>query len=376
MKFFHLSDLHLGLRFREQSLIEDQKYILDEIVSLAEKEKPDGTLIAGDVYDKSVPPAEAVALLDDFLVRLSQICPHIFLISGNHDSAERVAFGGRQMIAKGVHLSPVYTGECAPVVLSDGYGVVNVYLLPFVKPAHVRRAFPEAEIGNDYTAALSLAVEKMHIDRSARNVLVCHQFVTGAARSESEEIVGGLDNVDSSAFDPFDYVALGHIHSPQNVASERIRYCGTPLKYSFSEAGQQKSVTVVELGKKGDLRVRTLPLTPLRETREIRGSYEEVTRRTFYENTDYRDAYMRITLTDEEDIPDAVGKLRAVYKNLLRLDYDNRRTRSEELLSMATDAKQKSAVDLLGELYEKQNGRAMSETQRRFVEEMTKEQEE
>ena len=282
MKFFHLSDLHLGLRFREQSLIEDQKYILDEILSLAEKEKPDGALIAGDVYDKSVPPAEAVALLDDFLVRLSQICPHIFLISGNHDSAERVAFGGRLMSAKGVHLSPVYTGECAPVVLSDGYGAVNVYLLPFVKPAHVRRAFPEAEIGNDYTAALSLAVEKMKIDRAARNVLGCHQFVTGATRSESEETVGGLDNVDSSAFEPFDYVALGHIHSPQNVSSERIRYCGTPLKYSFSEAGQQKSVTVAELGKKGDLRVRTLPLTPLRETREIRGTYEEVTRRDFY----------------------------------------------------------------------------------------------
>ena len=240
MKFIHLSDLHLGKRVNEFSMLEDQQYILTEILHIIDTEKPDGVLIAGDVYDKSVPSAEAVALLDDFLVRMSKRSLRIFLISGNHDSPERMAFGGRLMESSGVYLAPVYDGKVTPITLIDEYGPVKVYLLPFVKPAHVRRCFPEQEIST-YTDALCVAIEAMNVDPVERNVLVTHQFVTGATRCDSEELsVGGTDNVDVSVFESFDYVALGHIHGPQQVSRETVRYCGTPLKYSFSEAGHEK----------------------------------------------------------------------------------------------------------------------------------------
>ena len=283
MKLLHLSDLHLGKRVNEFSMLEDQKYILSEIIQIVEKEAPDAVLIAGDVYDKSVPPAEAVELFDDFLVRLSRLGTQVFVISGNHDSPERVAFGGRLMDPSGIHMSPVYSGQVQPVPLTDAFGTVNIYMLPFVKPIHVRRFFPEAETGT-YTDALRTAVEQMSVDPAARNVLITHQFVTGAWRSESEDIsVGGTDNVDASVFDAFDYVALGHIHGPQHVGRETMRYCGTPLKYSFSEAGHQKSVTAVELGEKGSVQVRAIPLTPRRDMREIRGTYLELTAKSYYD---------------------------------------------------------------------------------------------
>lgn len=329
MKLVHLSDLHLGKRVSDFSMLEDQRYILTEILQIIDQERPDGVLIAGDVYDKSVPSAEAVALLDDFLVRLAKRKHPIFVISGNHDSPERMAFGGRLMEASGVYLAPVYSGRVQPITLMDKHGPVNFYLLPFVKPVHVRRCFPEREI-TTYTDALSVAVEAMEVDETQRNVLVTHQFVTGAARCESEEIsVGGADNVDVSVFAPFDYVALGHLHGPQQVERETVRYCGTPLKYSFSELKHQKSVTVVELGTKGTVTVRTVPLVPKRDWVELRGTYEELTFRGFYQGTSYQEDYVRIILTDEEDIPEAFNKLRTVYRNLMGLDYDNRRTRAD-----------------------------------------------
>lgn len=367
MKLIHLSDLHLGKRVNEFSMLEDQQYILSEILRIIDAEQPDGILIAGDVYDKTVPSAEAVALLDDFLVRLAKRDLQIFLISGNHDSPERMAFGGRLMEGSGVHLSPVYDGRVRPITLTDVYGTVNIYLLPFVKPAHVRRCFPEREI-TTYTDALAIAIEAMGVDQTERNVLVTHQFVTGAARCDSEELsVGGTDNVDASVFDPFDYVALGHIHGPQRVGRETVRYCGTPLKYSFSEAGHQKSVTVVELEEKGAVSVRTVPLVPLRDLVELRGTYEELTFRRFYEGTSYQKDYVHITLTDEEDIPDAMRKLQIIYPNLMKLDYDNRRTREGACLDGAEDAEQKSPLELLEEFYEKQNGRPMGEEQQAFA---------
>lgn len=367
MKLIHLSDLHLGKRVNEFSMLEDQQYILSEILRIIDAEQPDGILIAGDVYDKTVPSAEAVALLDDFLVRQAKRDLQIFLISGNHDSPERMAFGGRLMEGSGVHLSPVYDGRVRPITLTDVYGTVNIYLLPFVKPAHVRRCFPEREI-TTYTDALAIAIEAMGVDQTERNVLVTHQFVTGAARCDSEELsVGGTDNVDASVFDPFDYVALGHIHGPQRVGRETVRYCGTPLKYSFSEAGHQKSVTVVELEAKGAVSVRTVPLVPLRDLVELRGTYEELTFRGFYEGTSYQKDYVHITLTDEEDIPDAMRKLQIIYPNLMKLDYDNRRTRAGACLDGAEDAEQKSPLDLLEEFYEKQNGRPMGEEQQAFA---------
>lgn len=370
MKLIHLSDLHLGKRVNDFSMLEDQQYILAEILQIIDREKPDGVLIAGDVYDKSVPSAEAVALLDDFLVRLSKRELRIFVISGNHDSPERMAFGGRLMERSGVHLAPVYDGRVEPVVLTDEYGPVKLYLLPFVKPSHVRRCFPEREIST-YTDAVAAAIEAMGVDTTARNVLVTHQFVTGAARCDSEELsVGGTDNVDAAVFAPFDYVALGHIHGPQQVGRETVRYCGTPLKYSFSEAGHKKSVTVVELGAKGSVTIRTIPLKPLRDMVELRGTYEELTLRAFYEGTSYPRDYIHITLTDEEDIPDAVGKLRIIYPNLMKLDYDNKRTRAGIHLEGAEDVQQKSPLELLEEFYSSQNGQPMSEEQRAFARDM------
>lgn len=366
MKLIHLSDLHLGKRVNEFSMLEDQQYILTEILQIIDREKPDGVMIAGDVYDKSVPSAEAVALLDDFLVRLAKRDLQVFLISGNHDSPERMAFGGRLMAQSGVHLAPVYDGKVSPITLTDEYGLVNLYLLPFLKPAHVRRCFPEREILT-YTDALAAAIEAMEVDPAQRNVLVTHQFVTGAARCDSEEIsVGGTDNVDVSVFEPFDYVALGHIHGPQQVGRETVRYCGTPLKYSFSEAKHQKSVTVVELGEKGAVSVRTVPLTPMRDLAELRGTYEELTFRGFYDGTSYPRDYVHITLTDEEDIPNAVSKLRIIYPNLMKLDYDNKRTRAGIILEGAED-QQRSPLELLEEFYEKQNGQPMGEEQRAFA---------
>ncbi len=372
VKFIHLSDLHLGKRVNEFSMMEDQEYILEEILNIVDEEQPDGVLIAGDVYDKSVPSGEAVQLFDKFLTRLARRGREVFVISGNHDSPERLAFGSRLMDGSGIHMAPVYDGTVVPAELEDEYGPVRIYLLPFLKPAGVRRFFPDREV-DSYTAAIQAAVDAMEVDRQVRNVLVTHQFVTGASRSESEEIsVGGADNVDASVFEPFDYVALGHIHGPQNIGSERIRYCGTPLKYSFSEANHKKSVTVAELGRKGELTVRTIPLTPKRDLKEIRGTYMELTAKTFYDWLN-REDYYHITLTDEEDVRDAVGKLRVVYPNLMKLDYDNRRTRASGQIRGAEQAEKKSPLELFGEFYKKQNGQDMSPEQTALIRDMIEE---
>lgn len=370
MKLVHLSDLHLGKRVNEFSLIEDQRHILNEILKIIDAEQPDAVLIAGDIYDKSVPSAEAVALFDSFLVSLAARSLKVCAVSGNHDSPERVSFGGRLMSRSGVHIAPVYSGMTEPVRFADEYGAVNVYMLPFVKPANVRRFFPEREI-ESYTAAVSAAIDAMNVDTTARNVLVTHQFVTGAERCESEELsVGGTDNVDASVFAPFDYVALGHIHGPQKVGRDTLRYCGTPLKYSFSEARHVKSVTVVELHEKGSVDIRAVPLTPLHDMTEIKGSYDELSFRDYYADKGFRNDYLHITLTDEEDVPDAVSKLRTIYPNIMKLDYDNSRTRAGIVLDSAAELQCKSKMELIEELFEKQNGRPMGDEQRGFAQEL------
>lgn len=369
MKFLHLSDLHLGKRVNEFPMLADQKAILAQILKIADDERPNAVLIAGDVYDKSVPPVEAVELFDDFLVKLAARKLPVYVIGGNHDSPERLAFCNRLIDASGIHISPAYGGDVRPLSLADGYGKVNIYMLPFVKPANVRRYFPEEQI-DSYTDAVRVAISKMQVNAAERNVLVTHQFVTGAARCDSEEIsVGGADNVDLSVFDAFDYVALGHIHGAQNI-SPRVRYCGTPLKYSFSEAKQQKSVTVAELKEKGTLEIRTVPLTPERDMHEIKGTYEEIASKNFYENTTYRSDYMHVTLTDETDVPDAMAKLRVIYRNLMTLSYDNTRTRARTELGAAAETEKKTPLDLFAEFYEKQNGAPMDEEQRAFVREL------
>lgn len=367
MKFLHLADLHLGKRVNGFSMLEDQAHILRQILAILDDEQPDGVLIAGDVYDKSVPSVEAVELLDGFLTELCARGVPVLLISGNHDSPERLAFGGRVMDSCGIHISPVYDGALAPVTLHDAFGPVHVWLLPFVKPAHVRRWFPDANI-ESYTDAVAEAVAHMDIDTAARNVLVTHQFVTGGARSGSEELsVGGTDNVDSGIFAPFDYVALGHLHGAQHIGRETIRYAGSPLKYSFSEARQHKSVTVVTLGEKGDVQVCTVALTPLRELREIRGSYDELTARSFYEHTTYRSDYLHLILTDEQDVFDAMSRLRTIYPYLMTLDYDNARTRAAGGMSVPAETERRTPPELFEALYQRQNHQPMSEVQRAYI---------
>jgi DNA repair protein SbcD/Mre11 len=366
MKLLHLSDLHIGKRVNEFSMLEDQEYILIRIINIVDEEKPDGIMIAGDIYDKSIPSAESVQLFDDFLVRLSARDIPVFVISGNHDSPERIAFGGRLMNRSGVYMAPVFDGNIVPVELKDEFGRVNVFMLPFVKPANVRRYYPESGI-ETYTDAAKTVIDDLTIDPAERNVLIAHQFVTGAVRCESEDVsVGGLDNVNADVFDVFDYVALGHIHSPQNIGKDTVRYCGTPLKYSFSEAGHQKSVTIAELSEKGKTAVRTVPLDPKRDMREIKGTYMDVTAREYYKDTDTED-YIHVTLTDEEDIPDAIGKLRSIYPNIMKLDYDNKRTRTNAGVSAAEDVQQRSPLELFEEFFEKQNNQKMTDEQKRFA---------
>lgn len=362
MKWMHLSDLHLGKRVNEFSMIEDQEYILQRILEIADEEGVDGVLIAGDVYDKSVPTVEAVRLLDQFLVELDARGLKVFLISGNHDSVQRLAFGSRLLRNGGLYIAPEYDGTLTPVTVDDAFGQIDVYLLPFLKPAHVRRFFPEETI-DSYTDAVRAALRSAERRPGRRSVLVAHQFVTGALRSESEEVsVGGLDQVEASALEGFDYVALGHIHRPQNMAKGTIRYCGTPLKYSFSEADHKKSVTIVEMREKGNTTVYTVELKPLRDMRRIRGTYLEVTAREFYRSFDTGD-YIQITLTDEEDIPDAMGKLRILYPNLMKLSYDNKRTQQEQDVEAAQQVEQKSPLQLFEELYRIQNNQGMNDEQ-------------
>lgn len=373
MKFIHLSDLHIGKRVNEYSMLEDQEYILNQIINIIDEQKPDGVIIAGDVYDKSVPTAEAVALFDNFLVNLSKRNLYVLVISGNHDSPERIAFGGRLMKARKIYMSPVYDGRLSPVVLEDKYGKINIWMLPFVKPIHIRK-FNEAVEINSYTDAMRVAIDNLDIDIHERNIMITHQFVTGADRTESEEIsVGGTDNVDVSVFDVFDYTALGHIHRPQNCKSEKVRYSGTPLKYSFSESKDNKSVTIVELKEKGNLLVDAIPLKPMRDMVEIKGKYDEIMLRDFYKNTSYQEDYVHITLTDEDDIPDAIGKLRIVYHNLMKLDYDNLRTRNMNSVDGAENVEKKSPYEHFSEFYEKQNNQPMNDRQSDFMKKLIEE---
>ena len=370
MKLIHLSDLHLGKRVNEFSMIEDQSYILREIIRIIDEENPDGVIIAGDIYDKSIPSEEAVSLWDDFLNMLATRKLEVYVISGNHDSAVRVSEMHRIVDAAGIHLSPAYDGNISCHTFSDKYGDVNIYLLPFIKPANVRAVFPDEKI-ESYTDAVRVALEKgAALDDARRNVLVAHQFVTGASRCESEEItIGGLDNVDASVFDGFDYVALGHIHGPQYVSKENIRYCGTPLKYSFSEKDHHKAVTAIELRDKGDCEIRKIELKPMRDLRQIKGTYDEVTDKRNYDGTDTND-YVHIVLTDEEDIPDAIGKLRVIYPNLMKLSYDNARTKENRVIEGSAEIEKKSPIDLFEEFYELQNNQEMSDEQRELVQEL------
>ena len=355
MKFIHLSDLHIGKRFNERNIIADQEYILEQILSVIQTEAPDAVLIAGDIYDRAVPPAEAVTLFDSFLTRLAGMGMQTFIISGNHDSAERTAFACGLIERSGVHISRLFDGHLQRFTLPDpdGSGNVDIFLLPYVRPSEVRSFYPDEEIP-DVTAAIDTVIQNSLPDEMSRSILVAHLYAENSAPSGSEsaaEIIGGEEPVSAGVFKPFSYTALGHIHSPQNV-NENIRYCGAPLKYDFSEDWQEKSVTVGEMDGDGKVNVRTVPLKPLHEVKRVTGLFADLMQSAPSED------FTEIILDDKEKIDDAAARLRTRFANCLSLRYkadEERRKRLEAGTasggSDAAKAAKLTPADLFSELY-------------------------
>ncbi len=358
MKLIHLSDLHIGKKVNERSMLDEQRYILGQILEGIRAEKPDAVLISGDVYDKTTPPLEAVMLLDDFLNKLEIDGLTVLLISGNHDSPERLSFGAKRMEKSGLYIKSIFDGDLTPVILSDEYGSVNFYLVPFIRISDVNRIY-ETDL-RDYSEAFSLVVEKMGIDPSQRNVLLSHQFVAGASFSESESAVGGIDSISAAVYAPFDYTALGHIHKPQNIGCERLRYCGTPLKYSASEIGFEKSYTVIELLEKPSaeklcrMTIRTVPLVPMHDMIKLTASFDELMSAKAAENGIVTEDYVYAVLTDSDYINDPASHLRMHYPNLLSVSYKgNGRTATLYSPDSAGEHKSKAPIEIFEEFYKK-----------------------
>ncbi len=363
MKLLHLADLHLGKRLGEFSLLEDQRFVLEQVLRAVDDRAVDAVLLAGDLYDRPVPPAEAVELLDWFLTALTGSGATVLAVSGNHDSPERLSFASSLLRRAGLFIAGEYDGAPARVTLEDDLGPVDFTLLPFLRPSTLVPF--AAERPADTGAAVALALGALPADPARRNVLIAHQFVTAAggqpAVCDSEIApVGGSEQVDAALFAGYDYVALGHLHGPQRVGRETARYAGSPLKYSFSEALHRKSMPLVTLGAKGEVWVELLPLVPLHDLRELRGPLAAL---TAPENVTDPEDYLHITLTVEEELIDAVGRLRAVYPNLMKLDFDNRRTRAAGGATAARQAEQRGLDELFCEFYEMMNGGPMSERQ-------------
>jgi len=371
MRFLHLADLHIGKRLNEFSLIEDQKFIFDKILNIIDEKKIEAVLIAGDVYDKPVPSAEAVTVLNSFLNSLAKRNLKVFVISGNHDSQERIGFGAELISQSGVYMSKPFSGNVETHKIKDEYGEINIYMLPFIKPAMVKHVYEEADI-DSYDSAMAYVMEQTKVDESERNLLIAHQFVRGADRCDSEEVsVGGIDEVSVENFKRFDYVALGHLHSPQHIKSEFVRYSGTPLKYSFSEAKHQKSALIVDMKEKGNIILEKVPLIPKHDMIEIKGKYQEIMSKDFYKDIDRMD-YAHVTLTDEQDVLHAMELLRTVYPNIMKLDYDNTRTRSNNEIKGGENVEKKQPLDLFKEFYELQNNQPMSRQQADFMDKLIK----
>lgn len=371
MKLFHLADLHIGKSVHKVSLLEDQAYILDRILDAAREMRPDAVLLCGDLYDRPQISKEAEKLYDRFLTELLSCGQPVFAISGNHDSAAHVGYFSELLKRNGLYTSaPEFRGVTGPVTLEDEYGPVHFRLLPFLKPVDVRAAYPAEEYPDietdSYHNAVASMVRKMGVDTAERNVLLAHQFVTGPSgvvRSDSETIsIGGLDNVGAEVFDDFDYVALGHIHRPQKVGRDSIRYAGTPLKYSFSEAEHQKGITVVELKEKGDVTIDFLPLEPLRDMRRVSGAFAELTRPEVYQ-TEGREDYLEITLTDQTEVPGAFSKLKTIYPNLLSLRYEQHERAGEVLGFTVSELEETDPLRIVSGFFEDQTDRALSEEQ-------------
>lgn len=369
MKFIHLGDLHIGKRLNEVSMLEDQRFILNQVLDIVAEENADAVLIAGDIYDKSVPAAEGVGLFDEFITMLQRANVKVLMVSGNHDSADRLDFGSKIFENSGIYISGKFDGMVKKIELEDEYGKINFWLMPFIKPALVRTWYAECE---SYEDAFSSVIKDLDINYGERNVLVAHQFFTNGnntvERSESEIIsVGTLDNIDISCVEKFDYVALGHIHKPQGFGDGRIRYAGSPLKYSFSEANHVKSVPVVEIKDKGELSINLVPLTPLRDMRIIEGPIDVLLSKEVSEQANCED-YIKAVLTDEEELYDAIGRVREVYPNVMRLEFSNNRSRIASDYSVeASEIENKSKLQLFEEFFEKQNNRPMEEQERKII---------
>lgn len=363
MKVIHLSDLHLGKRVKNFPMIDDQRIIISQITDIIREEKPKAVIIAGDVYDKAVPAREAVELFDRFLVELSDMGVEAFVISGNHDSPERISFASRLIDLSGIHMSPIFDGTMQCKSLADEHGKVNFYLLPFVKPLIVKHFYPDEDI-MDYTDAVRCVISKAAINTSERNILVCHQFVTGGNTCESEISVGGLDNVDSSCLMDFDYVALGHLHTPQNIIKNKIRYAGTPLQYSFDERSQKKSVTILEIGEKGSVSVTERVLELPHHYVEIRGLFDEIMEKYRHETVD---EYVKVVLTDENNVPDAFRRLQSVFEKLMLFQYDNKRTQERSRVESQLITKEIDEFDMAAKLYELQNNSMFDEEQEEYL---------
>lgn len=374
MKFLHLSDLHIGKTVNGFSMLEEQRHAFGQIISYIDTEKPEAVLVAGDVYDRTVPSVEAVRLFDDFLTDLAAKEVTVIIISGNHDSPERLNYASRLLSERKLHLCGVFDGTLRSVTMPDEYGNLRFWLLPFIKPSSVRGMFAEKEIG-DYTDAINAVLESADIDYSERNILLSHQFYTSAGitpiRSESEvNPVGGLDAVDASLLSKFDYVALGHLHGSQGVGGN-VRYSGSPIKYSLSEWKQVKSATLVEIKEKHNITVSSLPLIPLRDMREIKGPLEQLLSDEVSTQGNKED-YLRVILTDEEVIIDPMGKIRSVYPNVMALDFENSRTNIDPSgTPLDIDQLERlSPYDLFNEFFLDMSGAAMSEEQAQIVREL------
>ena len=365
MKFLHLGDLHLGKTLGDFDLIEDQKYILDQILHITEEESIDGVLIAGDVYDKSVPSEAATKLLDYFLIALAAKRIKVFMVSGNHDSDERLNFGSTLFASNQIFISAVFDGTLHRQSFVDGDTEVAVYMLPFVKASQVRHYFPDEDI-NSYDDAVRAIIRNTLIDKRNKNILVAHQFVAGKgedpalAGSESvgTQSVGMVEKIGYDCFDDFDYVALGHIHSPQKVGREEIRYAGSPLKYSLSEANNEKSVSLISVSAEDGVKTELVSLKPMRDLRHIRGTLKELLDK---ENVKAPDDFIYATLTDEEIINDAMGVFQQIYPHTVRIDYDNSHTRDIEQVDISRIAENKSFPELIGDFYRQMYGCEITE---------------
>lgn len=373
MKILHLADLHFGKILQEQSLIEDQEYILKEIINIIKEKEIKALLISGDIYDRSVPPTEAVNLLDNFLkILIKDLKIKVFIISGNHDSKDRLGFGNKIFEDEGLYIESKYNGRLKKVKLEDEYGPLNIYMLPFIKPVEVKKFF-EDDLENNYDLAINKIIEKEEIDKSERNIIMVHQFVTAGnvkpERTESEVLsLGGIENVDVSNFKSFDYVAIGHVHRPQKIGRDTARYAGTILKYSFSEINHNKSIPIIDIKEKGNITINLLPLKPLRDMREIKGPIEELIKEENYKEGNLED-YIKAIITNEEPVYDAIGKIKKIYPNTLKLEIQNSKTinsNTEQNINLE-EVKKKSELELFSDFYKLQNNLDLNEKQKEIV---------